>query len=522
MTTSRRDLLSGMLRICVAAALARTPAHAQENAAVRLGEPHPFGPEMVRDQARALATEPFGSFDGAVPEVLAGLNYDQHRDIRFRREAALWHGLGLDAEVQFFHLGYRFRTPVHIYEVADGMAREVLYTPSSFDFGQNGFDPDFPEDLGFAGFRLHAPVNRPDHLDELAVFLGASYFRAVGRGQRYGISARGVAIDTGLPKQEEFPSFRAFWLERPAPGAGQIVAHALLDGPSLTGAYTFRIQPGDATTMDIDVTLFPRTAIELLGIAPLTSMFAFGPHDRQGVDDFRPQVHDSEGLQIWSGSGEWSWRPLVNPAEELRLSLFSNIDPKGFGLMQRTRDFAAYQDLEARYDLRPSVWVEPLDAWGRGHIRLIEIPSPSEVHDNIVAFWVPREPVEAGSEWRFRYRLYWCREAPFHPPLAQVAATRVGTGGLPGEQTDGQTRKFVIDFEGGLLNDTPADAPVQAMVDVAGGKVTDPIARKNEVTGGWRAFFDLQPDGEAPVEMRCHLQLADKSLSETWVYQWTL
>ena len=520
MRTSRRDLLSGMLGFCVAAALGR--ARAQEKAALSLGDPQPFAPALVREQARALAAEAFGSFDGAVPEVLAGLNYDQHRDIRFRREAALWHGLGVDAEVQFFHLGYRFRTPVHVYEVAEGMAREVLYTPSSFDFGENGFEPDFPADLGFAGLRLHAPLNRPDHLDELAVFLGASYFRAVGRGQRYGLSARGVAIDTGLPKEEEFPSFRTFWLERPAPNSSQVVAHALLDGPSLTGAYTFRIQPGDATTMDIDVTLFPREAIELLGVAPLTSMFTFGPHDRQGVDDFRPQVHDSEGLQIWSGSGEWSWRPLVNPQEQLRLSLFGNIDPKGFGLMQRTRDFAEYQDLEARYDLRPSLWVEPLDAWGGGHIRLIEIPSPSEVHDNIVAFWVPREPVEAGSEWRFRYRLYWCRETPFQPQLAQAATTRVGAAGLPGENSDGAARKFVIDFVGGQLEDTPAEAPVNAVVAVTGGMVTDPIARKNEMTGGWRTFFDLQPDGSEPVEVRCRLQLADRPLSETWVYQWTL
>lgn len=516
MTTSRRDLLSGMLGLGVAAALWRSLAHGEENPALRFGEPRPFSPDLVRERARALAAEPFGSFGGTVPEALAGLEADQYRAIRFRPDRALWHSLGLDAEAQFFHLGYRFKTPVHIYEVADGMAREVLYTPAAFDFGDNGFKPDFPDDLGFAGFRLHMPLNRPDHFDELAVFLGASYFRAVGRGQRYGLWARGVAVDTGLPKEEEFPSFRAFWLERPTPNGEQVVVHGLLDGPSLTGAYTFNIRPGDATIMDVDTTLFPREAIELLGIAPLTSMFLFGPHDRQGVDDFRPQVHDSEGLQIWSGSGEWSWRPLVNPDQELRLSLFSNIDPKGFGLMQRTRDFDAYQDLEARYELRPSLWVEPREAWGRGHIRLIEIPSPAEVHDNIVAFWVPKEPVEAGSEWRFNYRLYWCREAPFKPELAQVVATRVGTA-----HKDGEGRKFVIDFKGGQLEDTPADAPVDAMIDAAAGTVTEPIARKNEVTGGWRASFDLRPEGSAPVEMRCRLQLADKPLTETWVYQWT-
>jgi glucans biosynthesis protein len=349
------------------------------------------------------------------------------------------------------------------------------------------------------------------------VFLGASYFRAVGRGQRYGISSRGVAIDTGLPKQEEFPSFRHFWLERPAPGAGEIGMHALLDGPSVTGACSFKIRPGDATVMDVEATLYPRQAIELLGIAPLTSMFLFGPNDRQGVDDFRPQVHDSEGLQIWSGTGEWFWRPLVNP-QQLRLSLFSDKDPKGFGLMQRTRAFEEYEDLEARYGLRPSLWVEPLEGWGQGHVRLIEIPSPAEVNDNIVAFWVPRAPVEAGSEWRFKNRLYWSMEAPVRPDLAQTAATRVGMGGPP---PDGESRRFVIDFQGGQAKDLPPDAPVEAAVTISNGELTQLVTRKNDVTGGWRVSFDLHPGGSDPVELRCTLRLGDKPLSETWVYQWT-
>ena len=313
MTLVRRDLLSGIMGFCVAAAAARSSGHGEEAPAIRFGEPQPFSPDLVRERARALAGQAFEPADGTLPEVLTELDYDKHRAILFRPEMALWHGLGLDAEVQLFHLGYHFKTPVHIYEVADGMARQMLYTPQLFDFGQNGFKPDFAEDLGFAGFRLHAPLNRPDYLDELAVFLGASYFRALGRNQRYGISSRGVAIDTGLPKQEEFPAFRRFWLERPAPGADQVAMHALLDGPSLSGAFSFKMRPGDATVMDVEATLYPRQAIELLGIAPLTSMFLFGWNDRQGVDDFRPQVHDSEGLQMWSGSangsgGRWSIR----------------------------------------------------------------------------------------------------------------------------------------------------------------------------------------------------------------------
>jgi glucans biosynthesis protein len=269
--------------------------------------------------------------------------------------------------------------------------------------------------------------------------------------------------------------------------------------------------------MEVEATLYPRQAIELLGIAPLTSMFLFGPNDRQGVDDFRPQVHDSEGLQIWSGTGEWFWRPVVNP-QRLRLSLFSDKDPKGFGLMQRTRAFEEYEDLEARYGQRPSLWVEPLEGWGQGHVRLIEIPSPAEVNDNVVAFWVPRAPVEAGSEWRFKYRLYWCMEAPVRPDLAQAAATRVGAGGSP---PDGESRKFVIDFQGGQAQDLPADAPVEAAMAIANGELAELVTRKNDVTGGWRVSFDMHPGGSDPVELRCTLRLGDKPLSETWVYQWT-
>ena len=446
MTLVRRDLLSGFIGFCVAAAAARSSGHAEEAPASAFGRAATVLPGSGAG-AGARSGGPSFRARWTAPCRRCSRNsttISTARSIPPRRGAVARARFGCRGAV-LSTSDTTSRPPVHIYEVADGMARQVLYTPQLFDFGQNGFKPDFPEDLGFAGFRLHAPLNRPDYLDELAVFLGASYFRALGRNQRYGISSRGVAIDTGLPKQEEFPSFRRFWLERPAPGADQIVVHALLDGPSLTGAFSFKIRPGDATVMDVEATLYPRQAIELLGIAPLTSMFLFGPNDRQGVDDFRPQVHDSEGLQIWSGSGEWFWRPLVNP-QQLRLSLFSDKDPKGFGLMQRTRAFEEYEDLEARFGLRPSLWVEPLEGWGQGHVRLIEIPSPAEVNDNIVAFWVPRAPVEAGSEWRFKYRLYWSMEAPVRPELAQTAATRVGMGGSP---PDGESRKFVIDFQGG-------------------------------------------------------------------------
>ena len=516
----RRDILSGLLSLSLAGLLAPERPRAAPNG-IRYGEGRPFDPGEVYELARRLSEQAYEPAQESVPAVLRDLTYDQRRDIRFRPDLALWRGQGIDAEVQFFHLGHQYRTPVHVYEIADGMAREVLYGPYLFDFGRNEIDlSGFSEHLGFAGFRLHAPLNRPDYLDELAVFLGASYFRALGRGQRYGLSARGIALNTGLPSGEEFPAFTAFWLERPGPGWQQLVLHALLDGPSLTGAYSFIIRPGTTTMIDVRATLFPRQEIALLGVAPLTSMYLFGPNDRIGVDDFRPHVHDSEGLQIWTGRGEWLWRPLVNPSG-LRVSVFADENPRGFGLLQRSRDFAAYQDLEAHYELRPSLWVEPQGSWGAGDVRLIELPTDLEVHDNMVAFWAPKQPVEPGVPWELAYRLHWCKEAPFAPEVARTAATRVGIGGVPGPDPDPSVRKFVIDFEGGQLAALPGNLPVEPVAWVSGGELSKPVAQKNPVTDGWRVFFDLRPEAEGPTELRCFLKLGEDVLTETWIYQWT-
>jgi periplasmic glucans biosynthesis protein len=517
----RRDLLIRLACLSSALILPRAAARAQASS-IALGEPEPFDATMLRDQARALAQAPYQPPDGSIPDALANLSYDQLRDIRFRPEMSLWRGQGLDVEAQFFHLGNGYRNPVHIFEVANGQAREILYAPELFDFGANAFEERFSEHLGFAGLRVHVPLNRPDYLDELVAFLGASYFRAVSRGQRYGISARGIAVNTGLPgAKEEFPAFRAFWLERPPPGAERLVVHALLDGPSIVGAYTLAIRPGETTTMTINAALFPRQPIELLGLAPLTSMYLFGANDRMGVDDFRPNVHDSEGLEIWSGRGEWIWRPLANPSA-LRLSVFGDDNPKGFGLIQRNRAFDFYQDLEARYELRPSLWVEPLGQWGRGQLRLVELPTRAEVHDNIAAFWVPEQRAEPGIEWQIAYRLHWCKQPPVRPDVAEVVDTRVGGGGVAGP-VDGldPRRKFVIDFAGGQLSGLPEDAGVEPAFSVSQGQITTPVVHKNPVTGGWRVFFDFTPAGPGPAEFRGLLRLGDNILTQTWTYQWT-
>jgi periplasmic glucans biosynthesis protein len=516
----RRGLLAGALGLAPLLLLGGG-GHRPARAEIPLGEPRAFSVEWLREHARTLAADDYRSPAAELPALLAELSYDQHRDIRFRRDAALWRGRDLDAEVQFFHLGHLLRAPVHIFEVADGAAREVLYTPGLFDYGNNQLDAEaLPSDLGFAGFRLHVPLNRPDYLDELAAFLGASYFRAVARGQRYGLSARGIAVDTGLPSGEEFPDFRAFWLERPAPGAETFRVHALLDGPGLTGAYSFAITPGTATRMEVRASLFPRRTIDLLGVAPLTSMYLFGANDRFGVDDFRPNVHDSEGLQIWTGRGDWLWRPLANP-RRLQLSIFRDENPRGFGLLQRTRDFAAYHDLEARYELRPSLWVEPVGEWGRGQVRLLELPTDEEVHDNVVAFWAPEAPVEAGSEWPLAYRLHWCETPPVRPEEAEVVEMRTGQGGVPGQEREAASRKFVIDFAGGQLDALPQDSGLEAVITASEGELRPPVVQRNEAIGGWRVFFDYLPAGEGPAEFRGFLRLGDQVLSETWVYQWT-
>ena len=87
---------------------------------------------------------------------------------------------------------------------------------------------------GFAGFRVQFATNWKA---DIAAFLGASYFRAVGDDTRqYGLSARGLAIDTAFARPEEFPRFTAFWFERPSRDAGTLTLYALLDSPSIAGA----------------------------------------------------------------------------------------------------------------------------------------------------------------------------------------------------------------------------------------------------------------------------------------------
>jgi periplasmic glucans biosynthesis protein len=479
----------------------------------------PFDFSEVERKAKELAGKAYQRDDAGLPDFLANLDYDQYRDIRFKPDKALWLDEGLPFHTQLFHRGFMFRDRVNINVVDKGASSRLAYSPELFDFGKNSLPAAPPAELGFAGLRFHHPLRRDEVFDEVAVFLGASYFRAVGLGQAYGLSARGLAIDTGLPKAEEFPIFREFWIEKPAKGATELVLNALLDSPSVTGAYRFVLRPGLDMKIDVTSHLFFRKAVERFGIAPLTSMFFHGENTDRFVDDFRPEVHDSDGLQMGRSNGEWVWRPLNNP-KHLRISVFRDNNPAGFGLMARDRAFDHFQDLEARYHERPSAWVEAIGEWGLGSLYLIEIPSDAEKYDNIVAFWMPDQPTGEGKDYTFRYRLHFTLEDINATGFGRAVSTRIGGSGTDVLSSEG--RKFVVDFESDAMKLFSEKAKVEADVSASTGKVGNITVHKNNETGGWRLSFELTPEKDKdPVELRALLKSNGETLTETWVYQWS-
>ncbi len=478
--------------------------------------------DSVAERAETLAGRPHDPGTAELPAALRDLDYDTYRQIRFRPEAALWRDEGLFS-VQLFHTGFLFESPVHLHTVESGEVTALDFDPTRFRYDDGAAAlPD--RDLtgaGHAGFRLHFPLNRADYQDEFAVFLGASYFRLVGRDQGYGLSARGLAIDTALPRGEEFPAFREFWLIRPAPEATRMTVLALLDSPSLAGAYRFDIAPGRDIQVEVSARLFARRDVERLGVAPLTSMFAHGDTTPRSVDDHRPAVHDSDGLLVRTGDGEWIWRPLTNP-RSLRVSSLLDRDPGGFGLVQRERDFDRYLDLEARYDRRPSQWVEPLAPWGPGQVQLVEIPAPDETHDNIVAYWVSDTPLRAGESRELHYRTRTFGADLAEPTPARVVRTRQGWGGVPGDPNPPprSRRHFMVDFAGGELEGLAPDQPVEAELSTSRGEIHHLQARPLPDGRGWRASFRLDPEGQHSSDLRLQLRLHDNVISETWNHVW--
>jgi len=480
----------------------------------------PFSFDTVRRIAQDRAARPYRERSPKLPPELAKLGYDQYGDIRFRRSSALWYEHAL-FEVQFFHRGFTFDRRVNITEVTASGLRAVPYNPQMFEFGKRVPAVKLPAELGFAGFRVHYPLNTPAYKDEVIVFLGASYFRVLARNEAYGLSARGLAVNTATDGGEEFPYFTDFWLVRPEAQQRTLTVYALLDSPSVAGAYHFELRPGSVTQVQVSGELYPRRNIEKLGIAPLTSMFLYGENSTgRRFDDMRPEVHDSDGLMTQGGTGEWAWRPLVNP-RTLRVNRFMDQHPRGFGLIQRDRDFSHYQDPEAHFQLRPSYWVEPLGDWGRGGVELVEIPTDEEIHDNIVAYWVPEAAVQAHKAIPFAYLLYAYSHSNRWPPGGRVIATRTGAvpGGTNGQSASG-VRQMVIDFAGGDLDDFYAAQPVQAQITANGGEVEAVTVERLPQSAIWRVAFRLKANSDKAVDLRCYLTLYGEALTETWTYLW--
>lgn len=469
-------------------------------------------------RAQKLATHSYEDPAGRVPHWLLDLRYDAWRDIRFRPERSLWRDRGLPFSVQFFHLGLFYDRAVAINVVTPKGVEPLPFSPDMFNYGKNEFGSRVPQDLGFAGFRLHYPIKTKTYQDEVIVFLGASYFRAVGRDQGFGLSARGLAIDTALPSGEEFPWFREYWLVQPDRRATALTLYALLDSPSATGAYRFVVTPGVETRVDVGLRIFARDAIAKVGIGPMTSMFYHGENTVAHFDDYRPEVHDSDGLLVVSEQGEWIWRPLDNPGA-LSVTSFALQNPRGFGLVQRDRNLDHYQDLEARPDLRPSTWVEPSGDWGSGHVELVELPTKVDTNDNVVCYWVPDVLPSPTSPLSLGYALYWYGDDAKRPPGGRVVATRRDSG------TFSSARRLVVDFDSPALKALPADAVVQGVVSVAGGPEAQRRAElleqqmiRNPITGSWRLVFQIRPQDSDPIELRAFLRHGENVLTETWSY----
>lgn len=475
-----------------------------------------FGFDDVAKRAEQIASAPYKPPVPQLSPELRDLDYDAYRDIRFRPDHALWRAEKLPFELMFFHTGGRsFQEPIRINTVESNIVKPLVFDASMFDYGRNKFDLQKVKGLGYAGFRVHYPLNNKGYKDEVVVFLGASYFRAVGQNQIYGLSSRGIAVDTAASTGEEFPRFTEFWIERPTAKSTTLTVYGLVESARLTGAYKFVVDPGAETTVLVTSRLYPREGGMKLGIATLNSMYAFG-ENQPGHDDYRPEVHDSDGLSIHTGNGEWIWRPLINP-KRLLVTSFGTTNPRGFGMMQRDRAISNYEDPEALYERRPSLWIEPIGNWGAGRVELVQIPTPDETNDNIVAYWVPEQPPASRQPINFNYRMHWQMAGTLPSGKGWVVQTRRGRGYV--RQPDGDLN-FVVDFDGPLLRNLPADAKLEAVVEVgSNAELRERNLFRNRASGTWRMTVRVKrADAGKPIELRAVVKQAQNVLTETWSY----
>ncbi|THD46153.1 MAG: glucans biosynthesis protein [Bradyrhizobium sp.] len=505
--SARRDFLKLALGGAFAAA---SVALERGASAASMAAPTPFSVDSLLDMARELAKAPFKAPDSNLPDPFAKLTAEQYLAIRPAPNTAVWSDDKTGFEIEPLHRGFIFAAPVDIYIVDNGQSRRLVYDRSAFDFGKLQTPANLP-DIGFSGVRV-LDASDAQGWRELAIFQGATFFRSLARGQSYGLNARGLSIRTGDAQGEEFPLFRALWIERPTVAVDALTIHALLDSTSVTGAFHFTLRPGEATIIDTQLTLVGRVAVDRLGLSPMTSTYVFGPLDHHRTDDARAAAYDIGGLQILTGANEWLWRPIAS-RDTLQISAFADKNPRGFGLLQRARTLDTFYDDDARWEMRPSLWIEPIGDWGEGEVILLEIPSNSEFNDNVIAQWRPKANLEAGATISFAYRQFWCWTPPARPSLATVVSSR---GGKIGKRL-----RFSVEFASDLFADPQKAAQITADVAAAPGQVVATQIFPYKDRRSIRVVFDVEPGSEPFSEMRLLLKTADQPMSETWLYRWT-
>jgi glucans biosynthesis protein len=508
----RRDVLKAAAG-AIAAQMTPSFAFAQQQQKAPAQPPPSFSRDFVLDLARNVAARPFAPASMDLRDPFANLTYEQYVGIKTKPDAALWSGENRGFLLEPLHRGFIFAAPVEIYIVENQTMQRLTYDVGKFDYGSLKIT-EKPADIGFSGFRILAP-QKDGAAPEVAIFQGASFYRAAARGQRLGVTARGLSIRTADPHGEEFPAFRIFWIEKPAVGENMLVIHALLDSASVTGAYRFTLRPGEATIVDTEMTLFPRAAVDHYGVAGFSASSFFTPLDHRRTDDVRPMAAETNGLQMLTGKDEWLWRPVSN-RETLQISAFVDANPKGFGFLLRERDIADYQDDDQHWEQRPSLWVEPLGDWGEGTVQLVEVPSESEINENLFAYWRPKQALAAGKSSSFAYREFWCWTPPVRPPLATAEDARGGRSPL-----GAKLRRFVVIFSGEILSNPQRTANLKAALTTSPGSATNVRTFLDPQAKTCRVVFDVDPAGETFCELRLVLQSGDDPISETWLYRWT-
>jgi periplasmic glucans biosynthesis protein len=503
----RREFLGFALGGALAAVGAR--AGLGSAGAEPLGQPVPFAADTVLKAAAQLAAAPFKAPDAPLPSLFSGLNFDQYASIRRVPGSAIWADDKVGFSLEPLHRGFVYTTPIAINIVENGLSQRVIYEAADFDFGKLQ-PPAAMGDLGFSGLRILTASDQG--FQDAAIFQGASFYRSRAKGQNFGVTARGLAIRTGDEPGEEFPLFREFWIEKPAPATNTLTMYALLDSASMTGAYRFTIRPMETTIIDTEMTLIARVATDKFGVGAMAAAYLFSGLDHRRPDDWRAGVYEATGLQILSGKGEWLWRPVSN-RETLQISAFADLNPRGFGLLQRSRTFDAFFDDEGRWELCPTLWIEPIGDWGDGDLRLLEIPAASENNANIIAQWRPKAAMAAGASQALAYRQFWCWTPPSRPPLAVCTSSRSGKIGA--------RQRFTVEMTGDAFADPQKAASATADIQANPGKIASfrlyPYKDRRSV----RVVFDLEPGSEPFSELRLTLNVDNQPASETWLYRWT-